>query len=166
MDIKIVPVGYLEANCYIITQNNKTVIIDPGAEYEKIKKICQEKNLEGILITHHNFDHIGALKELEKDYNLKHNPQKIEGFNYQILKTSGHSKDSLSFYFPDEKLLFSGDFIFYHTIGRWDLEGGDFKEMQESIKKILSYPKDIKIYPGHGKSTTLKEEENYLKKYI
>lgn len=166
MKIETLPVGALEANCYLITKDEKTVIIDPGDEISKILEHCKDKNIVGILVTHHHFDHVGALTELEKIFSLKHNPGKIEDFDFQVLENKGHSKDSVSFYFETEKILFSGDFIFYHTIGRCDLEGGNFKEMQESIQKILTYPEDIIIYPGHGKATTLKEEKPYLKQYL
>lgn len=159
MHIKKILVGELQTNCYIVTRNEKTIIIDPGDEFKKIIFHCQNKNVVGILVTHHHFDHIGALKQLEKHYNLTHNQKNIEGFSYTILKNPGHTKDSISFYFPNEKILFSGDFIFYQSIGRCDLEGGNFKEMQESIKLILNYPKKITIYPGHGPSTSLEKEE-------
>lgn len=166
MQIETIPVGYLQANCYLVTKNNKTIIIDPGDESSKIINHCIGKNIVGILVTHHHFDHIGALEEIEKHYKLKHNPKMIEDFSYQVLETPGHTKDSICFYFEKEQTLFSGDFIFYHTIGRWDLESGSFKDMQSSIHKILTYPSNIKIYPGHGESTTLEDEIIYLKQYI
>ena len=51
--------------------------------------------------------------------------------------------------------MFCGDFIFYENIGRCDLPTGDFNVMKESIYKIRKYPKDMKIYSGHGLDTTL-----------
>ena len=54
--------------------------------------------------------------------------------------------------------MFVGDFIFKESIGRCDLEGGDFTEMKKSLSKIKKYDKDIILYPGHGPSTTLKNE--------
>jgi len=165
MKVETIPVGYLQANCYLVTQNNQTIIIDPGDEYEKIRNHCLGKNIVAILVTHHHFDHIGALKALEETYHLKHNviPNHLK---IEIFQNPGHSKDSISFYFPEENILFSGDFIFYHSIGRCDLEGGDWQEMQNSIKSILKYSHDLFIYPGHGPSTTLKEERPYLSQYI
>jgi len=71
MKIERIKVGYLQANCYILTKDNKSIIIDPGAELEKILKHCKEKNIVGILITHHHFDHIGALKELKIEYGVE-----------------------------------------------------------------------------------------------
>ena len=54
--------------------------------------------------------------------------------------------------------MFTGDFLFYHTIGRCDLVESDYELMKKSIKKIKQYDSDIDIYPGHGISTTLENE--------
>ena len=64
--------------------------------------------------------------------------------------------------------MFVGDFIFKGTIGRCDLEGGNFNEMLQSLQKIKKYEKEITLYPGHGDKTTLKEEleNNPYFKYI
>ena len=51
--------------------------------------------------------------------------------------------------------MFVGDFVFKTTIGRCDLEDGDYNKMLISIDKIKNYPKDMVIYPGHGDKTTL-----------
>ena len=83
---------------------------------------------------------------------------------FEMIRTPGHKDDLISFLF--NKDLFCGDFIFKGTIGRYDLDGSNFKDMQNSIHKILKYDKDITIYPGHGNSTTLKEEEKQLKNYV
>ena len=166
MTIETIPVGMLKANCYFVTQNEKTIIIDPGDEFEKILKCSKGKNIVGILVTHHHFDHITALEKVEHHFHLTHNPKNIEGFSFQVISTPGHSSDSISFYFEKENILFSGDFIFYHSIGRWDFETGNKKEMQTSIKKIINYPKNMKIYPGHGISTILQDELPFLNLYI
>lgn len=163
MDIITLPVGYLKANCYILKKGKNAIIIDPGDEYEKIIQEVDESNVIALLVTHHHEDHIGALESLEKYYHIK--PNEWKDLNIEIIKTPGHTKDSISFYFPEENILFSGDFIFQQGIGRWDLETGNWKEMQESIKKILDYP-NMQIYPGHGEKTTLKEEESYLRQFI
>ena len=76
----------------------------------------------------------------------------------------GHKEDLVGFLFDDK--LFSGDFIFKGTIGRTDLPGGNFKEMQESIKKILEFKDELEIYPGHGQSTNLSNERKNLNSYL
>ncbi len=164
MQIEMIKVGELRTNCYIVTKNEETIIIDPGDEFQKIQEKCQNKNVVGILVTHHHYDHIGALKQLEEYYNLKHNT--FNNWNIKIIPSPGHASDLVCFYFKDDKILFSGDFIFYHTIGRYDLEGSNFIDMKKSIQNIITYPIDTIVYPGHGKSTTLKEEIPYLKEYI
>ena len=54
--------------------------------------------------------------------------------------------------------MFVGDFIFYETIGRTDLEGGDNEEMAYSLSSLRKMDEKIKLYPGHGFTTTLLHE--------
>lgn len=156
--------GYQE-NCYLLEKDNKILIIDPGNDYLNIKEKLKDKQVLGFLITHNHMDHIGVLSELLNDYNvniydysLEEKDYSIDKFKFKIIKTPGHTNDSVSFYFEDEKVMFTGDFIFKGTIGRTDLPTGDMNTMINSIKKIKTYPKDIIIYPGHGESTTIENE--------
>ncbi len=165
MKIERIVVGELEENCYILKSKNKGILVDPGDEYLKIEQNVDDIEIVGIFLTHAHFDHIGALSYFENKYHLKHN-ERVEGFLYKVLKTPGHSKDSLTFYFPKEKIMFTGDFIFQSAIGRMDLPGGSKNEMKESLKKILKYPDEIKIYPGHGPSSTLKQEKEMVQYYF
>lgn len=169
MIVKRIITGNLEENCYIIETDNECIIVDPGADYEKIKEKIV-KNIVGIFITHRHNDHIGALEKLESDYdykipiyehkNLKESKYSVSSFNFEVIYTKGHSKDSITFYFPNEKVMFTGDFLFKDTIGRCDMPDGSVKQMNESIEKIKKYPSDIVIYPGHGDKTTLKYEKD------
>lgn len=166
MNIERLVVGRLRTNCYIIKKSDKCIIIDPGDEASRIKEACRGYEVEEILVTHHHWDHILALEELEDDYHLKHNTFRQKTFKYEIIKTPGHANDSLTFYFKDEKVMFTGDFLFYHTIGRCDLETSSIPAMQESLAKISKYPDDISIYPGHGKASFLGEEKSFFKNYF
>lgn len=165
MKIKRVVVGDLQENCYILEKENHAIIIDPGAEKEKIEKELEGLIVEGILLTHSHFDHIGALSYFEEKYQIHHNDE-INFFDYEVISTPGHSKDSLSFYFPEMKIMFTGDFLFAGTIGRMDFPGGSEIDMKESLEKISKYPDDIVIYPGHGEKSLLGEEKKYFKFYI
>lgn len=167
MNIKTLKVGYLETNCYILEKDGKVIIIDPGDDYEKIAETIKNKEIIKILITHYHPDHIGALNHFKENLILK-NPQeqtyKLNPFEFEVIFTKGHTMDSVTYYFKNEKIMFTGDFLFKETVGRTDLPGGDNEEMKKSIDKIKTYPNDIKIYPGHGEETTLKHEKenNYF----
>ena len=166
MEIENLKVGRIHTNCYIIKKDGKCIIIDPGDEEEKIKASCEGYQVEEILVTHHHWDHVLALEELERFYHVKHNTFLRHSFKYEIIPTPGHASDSLTFYFHDEKIMFTGDFLFYHTIGRCDLETSNILDMKKSLEKIKEYPDNITIYPGHGKSTILGEEKKYFDSYF
>lgn len=167
MQIKQIINGYLEENCYILYDEKKCLIIDPGSEEEKIDSFIETKSLKvsGILITHYHFDHVGALDYFETKYKCKvidyedvDKDISLGGFTFNVIPTYGHTKDSVSFYFKDNNIMFTGDFLFKESIGRYDFEDSDAIEMQKSIKLIKSFPSKTKIYPGHGDITTLKKE--------
>lgn len=165
MNIKKVIVGDLETNCYILEKDENCIIIDPGAEPIKIEKEISKK-LIGIIVTHNHFDHVGGLNYFKEKYNvpiydynnLSEGIYNIENFNFEVIYTPGHTSDSICIYFMKENIMFVGDFIFYHTIGRTDFPTGNYHEMKDSIEKIKKYD-NINILPGHGIETTLKEEK-------
>lgn len=166
MKIKRVVVGPLNTNCYILEKENQVLVIDPGDEVKKIRQAIGNNKILKVLITHKHFDHIGALYdiiELEKIESLEadtleEKEYRLGPFTFEVIKTKGHSNDSICFYFKKEKVMFVGDFIFKRSIGRCDLPTASFEEMKKSIDKIKKYPKDITLYPGHGDITTLEEE--------
>ncbi|MDD2181293.1 MAG: MBL fold metallo-hydrolase [Bacilli bacterium] len=165
MLIKRIIVGYLETNCYLLFKDNHCLIIDPGAEENKIIEEIKDTIVDGVLITHYHPDHIGALEKLKQKYNcqvygrnnLEEKNYQIGNFNLEIIYTPGHTSDSVSYYF-DNIHLFTGDFLFKGSIGRYDLPTGDYKILMNSLEKIKKYPINIKIYPGHGEDTNLKQE--------
>ena len=174
MEIIKVITGTLDENCYVLKENNTCLVVDPGDDYPKIKEVIGDNKVLGVLITHSHFDHIGALRnfltkrsvKIFKRSNLEEKEYEIGDFKFKTILTPGHSKDSVTFYFEDDKVMFVGDFIFNESIGRCDLPGGNSKEMEESIKKIKTYPTDVKLYPGHYEETTLGyeiENNSYLK---
>lgn len=174
MDIKTVVTGYLDENCYLLIKNGTCLVVDPGGDYNDIKEAIGDNKVLGVLITHSHFDHIGALRnflvkrsiKIFKKSNLEEKEYTIGDFKFKCIYTPGHSKDSVSFYFEEEKLLFCGDFIFNDSIGRCDLPGGSEIEMKESLEMIKNYPDDITLYPGHDSMTTLgyeKKNNPYMK---
>lgn len=76
-----------------------------------------------------------------------------------VLETPGHTPGGVSLYFPDEKVVFTGDALFYRSLGRTDFPGGNHQQLLASIKqKLFTLPDDVTVYPGHGPATTIGEE--------
>lgn len=79
---------------------------------------------------------------------------------FRVIHTPGHTNGGTSLYCKKEKMLFSGDTLFRGSWGRTDLPTGSLVEIMNSItNKLLCLPEDTIVYPGHGKSTMLKEEK-------
>ncbi len=165
MKIDVLVVGELEENCYIVTMNGKSLIIDPGDDAKRIIAACKDKEVVEILVTHYHFDHIGALEEVKKEFGLEENTRSGY-FEYDSIATPGHKADAKCYYFKKDRVMFCGDFIFKGSIGRCDLEGGSVEDMIKSLELISHYPDDIILYPGHGEVTTLGEEKKYFKYYF
>ncbi len=72
-----------------------------------------------------------------------------------VMETPGHTKGSICLYSKKDKILFSGDTLFYESVGRWDLQGGSKKELFKSLDKLFELPEDTVVYPGHGEKTTV-----------
>lgn len=169
MKIDRVVVGSLLENCYIVSIDDKCLVIDPGDEANRIIESIGCKEVLGILITHHHFDHVGALGEIKTKYNadvydysnLNEQEYNIGPFKFLVRFNPGHTTDSVSYYFKEEKAMFVGDFVFLNSIGRCDLEGGNYQTMQESISKLNELNDDIILYPGHGDKTTLLYEKEH-----
>lgn len=168
MKIDKVEVGSLYENCYVISIGAKCLVIDPGDEANKIINLIDNKEVLGVLITHHHFDHVGALEDIKNKYNvlvydisnLEEKEYNIGPFDFKVIFNPGHTSDSISFYFEKENAMFVGDFIFKGSIGRCDL-GGNYNDMEQSINKIKNNNSDITLYPGHGESTTLLYEKEH-----
>lgn len=84
----------------------------------------------------------------------------IGNIEFKVIHTPGHTKGGTCLYSKKEKLLFSGDTLFRGTWGRTDLPTSNFSDIINSItNKLAVLPDDTIVYPGHGKTTRIKEEE-------
>ena len=75
---------------------------------------------------------------------------------FQAILTPGHSPGSVCLYWPEQKVLFTGDVVFSQSIGRTDLPGGSGKQLKESITRLAELDADI-LCPGHGDVVTGRE---------
>lgn len=84
----------------------------------------------------------------------------IGNIEFKVLYTPGHTNCSTSLYCEKYKMIFSGDTIFRGAWGRTDLPTSSLEQIMDSItKKILVLPDETIIYPGHGKSSMIREEK-------
>ncbi len=193
MDIKVHPMGDYQTNCYIITIDDKDIVIDPGVN--AINWIIRNaKNPIAVLNTHGHFDHVWSNKQVQEHFNIKlytpiddefmlekdpygmgmtpSTPDvlvkpdeeiEISGIKIKFHHFPGHTPGCSAIQINEH--LFTGDFIFRGTIGRFDFPNSDAKLMKQSINKILQWNKDFHIYPGHGDKTTLKSELDTLRQW-
>ena len=114
------------------------------------------KNVENIatLFGFANYLHLDENEYLKEKDKIEFGDIKLD-----VLFLPGHSPGHLAFYFKNDNVCFSGDVLFYNSIGRTDLPGGDHDTLINSIKNklFLLNPNTI-IYPGHGQKTILKNE--------
>ncbi len=84
----------------------------------------------------------------------------VGNIEFKVIHTPGHTKGGTCLYCEKEKLLFSGDTLFRGTWGRTDLPTSNFSDIINSItNKLAILPDDTIVYPGHGRTTRIKEEE-------
>ena len=75
---------------------------------------------------------------------------------FEVRHTPGHTRGHVVFYCAAQKVVFCGDVIFYSSIGRTDLPGGDYATLMRSIHDhILTLPDDTRLLSGHGPETTV-----------
>ncbi len=84
----------------------------------------------------------------------------VGDIEFEVISTPGHTCGSSCLYCKQEKMLFSGDTLFRGSWGRVDLPTSNFEDIISSItNKLINLPEDTIVYPGHGKTTIIKEEK-------
>ena len=86
----------------------------------------------------------------------------LDGHELEVLFTPGHSPASICFYNAADGWVIGGDVLFYESIGRTDLPGGDHATLLKSIReKLFVLPNETIVYPGHGPQTTIGYEKMF-----
>jgi len=190
MNIKTLPLGAYQTNCYLVWEENAPtcVVIDPGYEAQTVLLEAKKlgKSIQAILLTHGHFDHVGGVKDIaaatgckvflcEDDLSMP--PQMTAGpLYYTDLYGEGDSLYMAGLTFrvlhtpghtPGsvcllcENAMFSGDTLFWGSCGRTDLPGGSWVTIQKSLNRLSDLPGDYDVYPGHGDATKLSFERNF-----
>jgi len=190
MQIKAQPMGMYQTNCYIINIDNKDFIVDPGIE--ATEWVLQNvTNPVAILNTHGHFDHVWCNAELKEKLNIPlYTPKDdvpmlsksswtdglppsiadievvgdeefdFDGTKVKFRHFPGHSPGCSTIEIGDA--MFSGDFIFNRSIGRTDLPYSNPDDMKKSLQKFKILDFDKTVYPGHGDTTTISQEQSYI----
>jgi len=199
LDIRIVTGGPLDVNTYVVGAmgGDRCLVIDPGAEAEKVQEAVGERQVCAVLLTHGHFDHmlyaqhwlslgaklyiheldVQALRSPSLNLSQVVNTQLVlpeadvllhdgdtvreAGIELSVLHTPGHTPGGVCY--RNEKILFSGDTLFYGSYGRLDLPGGDVQDMIASLTRLMKLDGETVAYPGHGMKTKIAwERGNYV----
>jgi glyoxylase-like metal-dependent hydrolase (beta-lactamase superfamily II) len=181
LEIKKAIVGPLATNTYIVCKANECIVIDPGGDADEILRLLEGKSLIAIIATHLHFDHVAAVTELAKAteapfyahpadwvvYRELNATAEEWGFSlpeipepkpigerfwvFDVWHTPGHTPGSISL--VTEGVVFTGDSLFYQSVGRTDLPLGNWDLLVKSVCRLYGLPRDYVVYPGHGPRT-------------
>lgn len=99
---------------------------------------------------------------IKADILLKDNEElSIEGITFKCIHTPGHTKGGMCYYVEKENVMFTGDTLFYESVGRTDFPTSSTGELVRSIReKLFELPDNTVCYPGHGESTRIDHEKD------
>lgn len=99
----------------------------------------------------HDYQHLPADAHMEEGQVIT-----VGNERFVVLFVPGHSPGHVAFYNEANGVLIGGDVLFYNSIGRTDLPGGNHQTLINSIHtKLFNLPDHVKVYPGHGPETTI-----------
>jgi glyoxylase-like metal-dependent hydrolase (beta-lactamase superfamily II) len=104
--------------------------------------------------------HDKELQKLPRPTGFLSDGQYLQDSHLLVLHTPGHTKGGVCLYHEEGQFIFTGDTLFAGSIGRTDLEGGSYTEIMASCKRLLNLPGEVQILPGHGPTSTIKNEYN------
>src|SRR3712207_6656993 len=166
-----------EENAYVIHAPEGDVIVDAGAEPEKILAATRAE-VAAILITHRHADHIGALDAVRRETQAPvymhpadavgagvegYEPLEdgecvdVAGQSLRVIHTPGHSPGSVTFVVGKDQIV--GDLVLPGSVGRTDISGASWEEIEISLRKVMPYWVDeTRLYCGHGPVLLAMEE--------
>ena len=183
-----------DENTWIVEVDDQVFVIDPGCDDADLKSTILNLQSTIVLLTHGHYDHILAIDMFDKENIYAHEDEKellgnpamnlsgftgkyisIDGIKYfsgkqallsnvMMFETPGHTAGGVIYKLGNN--IFTGDTLFYDTVGRTDMPTGDSKVLKESLKIFDTFDKEVMCYPGHGESFKLGDayKANYFLK--
>jgi len=190
LQVHTMALGDYQTNCYILYEaDSKTCcVIDPGYDGDLVLDKTEALGLtvEAILLTHGHFDHVGGVREIASETgcrvyicpeDLSMPPMmtagplyythtytegsrlQLAGLDISVMHTPGHTPGSVCLLVDTS--IFSGDTLFAGSCGRTDLPGGDWATILKSLRRLRQLEGNFWVYPGHGGTSTLRDEKKY-----
>jgi hydroxyacylglutathione hydrolase len=165
-----------EVNSYVVHAPEGDIVVDAGAEPEKILGATRAP-VAAILVTHGHADHVDSLEPVRRetgapvymhpadaegkvrDYEPLVDGQAIDvvGLGIRVLHTPGHSPGSVTFVVGHDQIV--GDLILPGSVGRTDIQGACWEEIEVSIRRVIPlWEEETRLYTGHGPVLTAVEE--------
>ena len=166
-----------EVNAYVVHAPEGDLIVDAGAEPEKILAKVRQP-VAAVLVTHGHADHVNALDTVLRETNapLFVHPDdadrigvsvyeplddglelQIAGETLLVLHTPGHSPGSVTFVVGEDQII--GDLVLPGSVGRTDIAGSSWEEIEVSLRKVMPYwREDTCLFAGHGPVLSAAEE--------
>ena len=166
-----------EVNAYVVHAPEGDVIVDAGAEPEKILASVHQP-VAAVFVTHGHADHVNALGAVLRETNapLYVHPGDADrtgtsvyeplddgqelhlaGETFLVLHTPGHSPGSVTFVVGEDQIV--GDLVLPGSVGRTDIPGASWEEIEVSLRKVMPYwSEDTRLFTGHGPVLSASEE--------
>lgn len=157
-----------EVNSYVVHAPEGDIVVDAGAEPEKILGATRTP-VAAILVTHGHADHVDALEPVRRetgapvymhpadaegkvrDYEPLEDGHALDvaGLGIRVLHTPGHSPGSVTFVIGHHQIV--GDLILPGSVGRTDIPGASWEEIEGSIRRVMPlWEEETRLYTGHG----------------
>ena len=166
-----------EVNAYVVHAPEGDVIVDAGAEPEKILASVHQP-VAAVFVTHGHADHVNALGAVLRETNAPlyvhpgdadrtgtsvYEPLddgqelQVAGETFLVLHTPGHSPGSVTFVVGEDQIV--GDLVLPGSVGRTDIPGASWEEIEVSLRKVMPYwSEDTRLFTGHGPVLSANEE--------
>ena len=166
-----------EVNAYVVHAPEGDVIVDAGAEPEKILAQVRQP-VAAVLITHGHADHVNALGAILRETNAPlyvhtddadrtgvtvYEPLDdgmeldLAGQRFLVLHTPGHSTGSVTFVVGEDQIV--GDLVLPGSVGRTDIPGSSWEDIEVSLRKVMPYwSENTRLFTGHGPVLSAAEE--------
>ena len=156
----------------IDNKDKELMILATHRHFDHVAGISKAKLFSGARVGIHKLDECGLLSaadSLGANFDLVHTPLEADftfedgdeitvgDITLRVMHTPGHTEGSVCLIADD--VIFSGDTLFYRSVGRTDFPTGNLDMLTRSLKRLYALPRDYRVLPGHDRETRLSDEK-------